>query len=58
MMSETMGVVYYMLPGIVIALVVACGVVLGYRTRRAYLAALLWLAILALAVLVGRLANA
>ena len=53
-----MGVVYYMLPGVGIALVVACGVVLSYRTRRSYFAALLWLAIMGLAVLVGRLARA
>ena len=48
------GALYFMLPGIVIALAVAGGLVVSYRTRRTYVVALLWLAIILLAALIGR----
>ena len=50
-----MGVLYFMMPGIVIALVVASGLVLSYRTRRTYLVVLIWLAISLLAAFLGPL---
>ena len=51
-----MGAVYYALPAIAVALMVACGIALAYRTRRMALAALLLFAMILLGVLVGRLA--
>ena len=51
---ELIGALYFMLPGIVIALAVACGVAVSYRTRRTYLVALLWLAMILLAAVLGR----
>ena len=48
------GGLYFMLPGIVISLVVGCAVAVSYRTRRTYVVALLWLAIILLAALIGR----
>ena len=48
------GGLYSMLPGIVITLVAACGVAISYRTRRTYVVALLWLAVIVLATLTER----
>jgi hypothetical protein len=45
-----MGMVYFMLPGIVIALAVAFGLVVSYRTRRTLVVVLIWLAILLLGI--------
>jgi hypothetical protein len=43
------GALYVMLPGIVIAFVVALGIAISYRTERSYLVVLLWLGIILLA---------
>jgi hypothetical protein len=44
-------VLYFMLPGIVIALVAASALVVSYRTRRTYVVVMIWLAIILLAAL-------
>ena len=46
-----LGTLYFMLPGIVIALVVVAGIVASHRTRRTYVVVLIWLAIILLAAL-------
>jgi len=52
------GALYFMLPGLIIALVVASGLVLSYRTQRTYVVLLIWLAIILLAALFGAAARA
>ena len=56
-MSEIVGTFYFMLPGIAIALVVAFGLVISYRARRNSVPALVWIVIILLAALIGRLAK-
>ena len=56
-MSEIVGTLYFMLPGIAIAVVVPFGLVISYRARSNSVAALVWIVIILLAALIGRLAK-
>jgi hypothetical protein len=51
-----LGALYFMLPGMVIALVVAYAMVASYRSKRPYVVALIWLVIILAALLVNGLA--
>lgn len=54
---QAIGALYWMFPGLVIALVTGWAVAVSYRSRRTSLVLLLWLALVLSAVLVGRLAT-
>jgi hypothetical protein len=51
---SALGALYFMLPGLVIALAVGYGLAVSYRTKHRYVAVLIWLAIIVLAALLGR----
>jgi hypothetical protein len=51
------GALYVMLPGIVIALTVAGGLAVSYRTRRTSVVVGIWLVIIIIAGLVGHSAS-
>jgi hypothetical protein len=51
-----LGALYFMLPGIVIALVVAYAAVTSYRSKRPYVVASMWLGIMLAALLVNAFA--
>lgn len=55
-MSQLIGAIYWVFPAIVIALMTGLAVAVSYRIRRTWLVLLLWLALVLITVLVGRLA--